>query len=414
MTKRIAAIAFIFVCTSAAWGILGATMFARTYSSDSSLRGRVQSSWGAPQVQRPPVASWTDCIRKTVEKVEDGKKVVSTTAESVSRRLPLEASDITADLHLDYRQKGLLWYSTYQVGFSGSYTFRNDTAARQWVTFTLELPAAQTIYDNLEMSVGDQLLEISNSGGKAYARAYLPPSGSDVLRVRYRSQGVDSWAYNFGSEISQVRNFRLRVLTDFRGMDFAENTLSPTGKRETPAGWDLTWAYTNLLSGYQIGIRMPEKLQPGPLAGRISLFAPVSLLFFFFLLFVIATLRRVDLHPMNYFFLAAAFFSFHLLLAYLVDHVSIHAAFVISAATSIVLVVSYLRLVVGLRFALVEAGLMQICYLVLFSYAFFFEGYTGLAITIGAVMTLFVVMQLTGRIRWSERFSSPRPGLERA
>ena len=37
---------------------------------------------------------------------------------------------------------------------------------------------------------------------------------------------------------------------------------------------------------------MPEKLQPGPLAGQISYFAPVSLLFFFFLIFIITTLRE--------------------------------------------------------------------------------------------------------------------------
>jgi len=44
-------------------------------------------------------------------------------------------------------------------------------------------------------------------------------------------------------------------------------------------------------------------------------------------------------------------------------------------------------------------------YLVLFSYAFFFEGFTGLAITIGAILTLFVVMQMTGRIQWTEKFT---------
>jgi hypothetical protein len=41
----------------------------------------------------------------------------------------------------------------------------------------------------------------------------------------------------------------------------------------------------------------------------------------------------------------------------------------------------------------------------LFSYAFFFEGFTGLAVTIGAVVTLFVVMQMTGKIRWQEKFN---------
>ena len=92
-------------------------------------------------------------------------------------------------------------------------------------------------------------------------------------------------------------------------------------------------------------------------------------------------------------------------LAYLCDHVSILAAFVISSAVSIVLVVSYLRLAANSRFAVVDAGIAQLIYLVLFSYAFFFEGFTGLAITIGAILTLFVVMQMTGRIQWTERFA---------
>jgi inner membrane protein involved in colicin E2 resistance len=123
------------------------------------------------------------------------------------------------------------------------------------------------------------------------------------------------------------------------------------------------------------------------------------------LIFIITTLRGIDLHPMNYFFLATAFFAFHLLLVYLVDHVSIHLAFGICSLVSISLVVSYLRLVVGIRFAALEAGLAQFIFLVLFSYAFFYKGFTGLAITIGSILTLFVVMQMTGRIRWEEQFA---------
>jgi hypothetical protein len=63
-------------------------------------------------------------------------------------------------------------------------------------------------------------------------------------------------------------------------------------------------------------------------------------------------------------------------------------------------------LVVGTQFAVREAALAQILYLVLFSYAFFFKGMTGLSITIGAILTLFAVMQMTGRIRWSEKFAA--------
>ena len=103
--------------------------------------------------------------------------------------------------------------------------------------------------------------------------------------------------------------------------------------------------------------------------------------------------------------LAAAFFAFHLLLAYSVDHISIQLAFVIASAVSVGLVVSYLRLVVGPRFAILEAGGAQFLYLVLFSYSFFLKGFTGLAITIGCIITLFVAMQMIARVHWNEHFT---------
>jgi inner membrane protein involved in colicin E2 resistance len=109
---------------------------------------------------------------------------------------------------------------------------------------------------------------------------------------------------------------------------------------------------------------------------------------------------------MHYWFIAAAFFAFHLLLAYLVDHVTVHVAFAAAAAVSLALVISYLRIVTGMRRALKTAGAAQAVFLVLFSYAFFFEGFTGLAITIGAIVTLFVLMQMTARVSWDEVFGA--------
>src|SRR6266852_1251886 len=41
----------------------------------------------------------------------------------------------------------------------------------------------------------------------------------------------------------------------------------------------------------------------------MSYFAPVLLFFFFFLVFMVSTLRWNDLHAMNYFFLACFFFQ---------------------------------------------------------------------------------------------------------
>jgi len=287
----------------------------------------------------------------------------------------------------------------------------SDTASGedQDVTFSLPFPAEQTMYDNVIFTLDGTPVEFKNEGNAEWTTRRLGAGKTAVLKVGYASQGVGRWNYRFGDQIAHVKDFQLMMSTNFKDIDFPDNTLSPTEKHETSEGWQLQWNYKDLLSGYQIGMVMPEKLQPGPLAGRISLFAPVSLFFFFFLVFIITTIRRVDLHPLNYFFLAAAFFAFHLLMAYLVDHVSIHASFVISAIVSLALVVSYMRLVAGPRFALLECGLAQLVYLVLFSYAFFFKGYTGLTVTIGSIITLFVVMQMTGRINWAERFARTPP-----
>jgi inner membrane protein involved in colicin E2 resistance len=413
MFKRIAAISAIFVCTAIAWLILGSTIFYRTYEANSGLSGRVASTWGAPQEQKPVSITHHWQEEKTEEVEEKSKKVTRKTSYLHADAVPVQGSHINAAFHIDYRQKGLLWFSTYTVNFDGAYTFQNPSEHEGNLEFQLPFPAQQAVYDNVQLRLDEKPLPLKFDGARALAQVRLAPGAKAVLRAVYRSQGVDSWRYNLSGaktednskDVSQARDFHLMVKTDFSGFDFPENSLSPTEKRENAKGWDLQWDYQNLVSGFDIALKMPEKLQPGPLAGRISYFAPVSLFFFFFLVFILSTLRGKDLHPMNYFFLASAFFAFHLLMAYLADHISIHLAFLISSVVSISLVISYLRLVVGLRFALIEAGLAQLIYLVLFSYAFFFEGFTGLAVTIGAILTLFVLMQMTGRIRWQDKFN---------
>jgi hypothetical protein len=378
MGKNIAAIVVIFLCTTFAWIVLGTSVVARSTTADTGLSKGVESNWGAPQQQSPPSVFATD---------------------APTPPLPIEQSRIRVGLDLEQRQKGLLWFATYRVAFHGDYVFRNTTPSDQ-LTVKLVFPAPDAIYDDLIVRADGQPLPLTTENGAVCAVIHRPPGSATHIEIGYRSQGLATWDYKFGDNVSQVHDFSLEMTTNFNAIDFPQGGISPTMKKKIDHGWLLTWKYTNLVTGYRIGMVLPQKLQPGPLAGRISFFAPVSLLFFFFLIFIITTMRGIELHPMHYFFLATSFFAFHLLLAYLADHISIHAAFAICSAVSIFLVVSYLRIVVGSRFAFVEAALAQFIYLVLFSYAFFFEGFTGLSITIGAIVTLFIVMQMTARISW--------------
>ncbi len=391
MFKRITGIAFILVCTSTAWMILAANIWSRTNESSDKITPNMASIWGTPQVQTQPEASY---------------EVVSAPGQKTQFLLPAESSRVNVNLALEHRQKGLLWYSVYTVNFDGLYRFQNTSADPQDVKFQLSFPSSQAIYDGLSLRLNGQPHSFETGKDGAHLGTRLAPGEVASFRVTYRSQGLESWRYKLGDDISQTRDFALNLKTSFEQIDFPLNTLAPTEKHRAGEGWDMAWRYTNLISGFQIGMTMPEKPQPGPLAGQICLFAPISLLLYFFVMFILTTIRKIDLHPMNYFFLAASFFAFHLLLAYLVDRIAIQVAFLICSLVSVALAVSYLRIVVGSRFALVEAGLAQMVYLVLFSYTFFLKGFTGLSVTIGCILTLFIAMQVTAPIRWTELFAT--------
>ena len=267
-------------------------------------------------------------------------------------------------------------------------------------------PATDGTYADFFCTIGGRRVGDASALDQGYVAFDLPPGEETSIDLGYLSRGMGTWTYQLRPRVEAVRDFALTMTTNFDAIDFPPQTLLPVSENRLPEGWRLQWHYATLVTGNGIGMAFPYPLQPGPLAQRITFWAPVALFFYFFVMLVITTLRGIDLHPINYFFLAASFFAFHLLFAYLVDRIPIEAAFAICSAVTLFLTISYLRLVVGLRFAAVESGLAQLVYLILFSYALFNEGWSGLTITIGAIVTLFVVMQLTGRIRWSERFAA--------
>jgi hypothetical protein len=386
MAGRVVGILVIFLGATAAWAILSGVLVVRTQEADAQQQAQLGSLWGPEQIQNAPQFSTAD--------------------RNGSQAIAIDASQIAVGLDLDQRRKGLLWHNTYRVDFSGAYRIVNPGRGNT-VRLAFSFPANDAVFDDVRVLVDGKPLKFSTTRCSVDAAVPLKPGGSAIVTIAYRSQGIGHWSYMFGSGINAIRDFDLTMQTNFEAIDFPGQSLAPTEETRTADGWRLDWHYQNLVAGWGIGMILPERLQPGPVAERITSWAPLSLLFYFFVMFVLCAIRKIDLHPMHYFFLAAAFFSFHLLFAYTVDRIPIWSAFAICSIVSMFLTVSYLRLVVGLRFAAVEAALAQFFYLVLFSLALFNEGYSGLAITIGSIITLYVTMQLTARIDWRKTFSQP-------
>jgi hypothetical protein len=414
--SRLFAIAGIFFVAALAWVVLGSSLLARTGTFDDRLSSEVALLWGGPQVQRAPALAW-EHERTTVDRVQvpDGRG--GTTTQETPRvvvdtvPVPIESSRVNVTLDLEHRQKGLLWYDTYGVAFRGTYRARNQTAATERLAVHLTFPSSQIQFDNFVFRVnGRDVARTDDITKGAVLRTDVPAGGEIVVEVAYDSRGLDTWTYQFVSEgVAEVRDFVLTMTTNFAEVDYPPGSMSPTASRALENGQELTWRFTSLLTGRSIGLDLPNRQNPGPLAARITYFALVSLLFFLTVMVILGVLRSASLHPMHYAFLSAAFFAFHLLLAYLVDHLPIHWSFAIASVVSVFLVTSYLAGVAGPRFAIRQAGFAQAVFLVLFSYAFFFDGYAGLTVTIGAVVTLFILMQATARVDWTSVFARPVP-----
>ena len=416
--RRLLAIALIWMGCTVAWAILGATLVSRTNDVGNALDGQVHALFGPPGRQAPPLGIYAvkEIVKETVTTQQDGTQPVQRVVEReklVEHPLDLDGSSIEAEFDLQHRKKGLMWFPTYGIRFEGQYDFKNPSndAQKARLKFPLasgaagrELGAPVSLDDFRVTDASGQPVSYRVEDGTAVWEAEFEPNASKRFSVAYRTRGTSTWHYLLTEGNGEVKDFELRMKASFPNVNFPAGTMSPTDHSTRNGAWQGHWKYTSLISGAPIGIEMPQLLNPGPLASKVTFFAPLSLLFFFFVVAILAIVQKREMHPMHYLLLGCAFFAFHLLFAYLVDRVALVPSFVIASLVSLLLVVSYARWFVGWRFALREMGLSQLIYLVLFSHTFFWEGFTGLAVTIGAVITLFIVMQLTGKIDWNETF----------
>ncbi len=421
--RRLVAIGFVWLASSVAWAILGSTLTARSGEKSGELLPEVHALWGPELVQAPPSAKGAETHRtRTREQRFDEKRkryfeVERDDEVTTERALPLEASDLDARIALEHRRKGLLWFPTYAVEFRGRYEFRNDGPEARAVAVAFPLEKSGVTYDGFAVAdAAGAPVEVTFEEGAARFSRSLPAGARLAFDVSYRTRGTARWGYGafgggLGPEQGRARRFRLTVTTNFPAVDFQPGTLSPTEHGPAEGGWRGTWRFEQIVGTSPVAILLPEKLNPGPLAAKITFFAPISLLFFFFVTGILLAAAGRAIHPMNYFLLACAFFAFHLLFAYLIDHVAVGPAFAAASLVSVALAVSYARLFVGWRTAVLQVGASQLLYLVLFSFSFFWQGVTGLAITIGAILTLFVIMQITGKLDWDRVLSSgPQAG----
>ncbi len=385
---KMIAIIVIFIVSCIGWFILGTVTSFRSYDSFSRLGSQVEALWGTSLIQKAPAFS------------------VQIPGSNGVRWVMPSRHLIDVEIQPDYRKKGLIWYPTYTCSFEGKYTVANTEEVLQKIRLHFAFPAQGATYDDFAMYIDDKLLVAPIDTRQGAAEIIeLAPGKRTTFRIKYKTRGIDTWRYQMDQHIGRIQNLKMSVKTAFDDVDYTEGSLSPMHSEKTQDGMFLQWRATDLITSSDIGIIVPHKLNPGPLTSRITYFAPVCLIFFFVLIATIHIKYEIDIHPMHYLFVAAGFFAFHLLLTYLVGHINVHLAFLISAVTSVGLVTGYLSAALGKQFPWKVAIAGQLFFLVLFSYSFFITGMTGLTVAIGSVVTLAILMRVTASLDWNKVFA---------
>ena len=164
MLRQIAPIIVIYLCT-AATSFLAKSVDDRTREYDTKLRGAVGELWGAKQRQEAPTAiargrepskinTKANKQKRETEKKQEAPIICKT--DGAGDLVALQASNLSAALSLEHRQKGLLWYSTYRVKFGARYEITNSATEHKCITFVFKFPSEKAIYDDVRFLVGGE------------------------------------------------------------------------------------------------------------------------------------------------------------------------------------------------------------------------------------------------------------------
>jgi len=387
---RLFAIGCIFAAVSFAWLIFGKVLSERNSTSSNTAKSNVTQLWGPAQSQQHP-------------------KIWSSLNINSRNRSYIQPISSIIDVKLNYepKKKGLIWNNTYTADFAANYQIKNSTDESALYHISFALPSINSSYHDFVFQInGTAMDNIIPSLGEIKQTISIPANETADLRISYRSRGMDQWSYHLG-DTERIKNFRLNMETNFENVDFPVGSSSPTSRDYDGSSntSKLTWNYPDVIRPQHIAMQIPEIKDAGLIASKVSFFAPVSLLFFFAIMVIFGLIKGTNLHPMNYVFMAAGFFSFHLLFAYLANLVPLHLAFVIAASVSLALIGSYIKAIGGKKLMKIAIP-AQFTYLVLFSYSFLFNGATGITIAIGSIITLALVMRATTGVDWAEVFTT--------
>jgi hypothetical protein len=371
------------------WHLFTGRLTGRTDRARNSA-GEVARIWGGPLQQPQPEVRWRRTDAATVD-LEYGE---------------LKKSDISVDLDVDYRRRGITEYPGYEAQIRGEYQFQNPSSESSFVAFTIGLPVDRSALMLRDLSLlidgKEDPQHTEYAGDKIAWRGRVEGRTTTQFTLAYRARGLERFGYRFAAKgedgsARPVTAFRMQMrVKNLRGeVDFPVGAMAPTSIQSVGGARVYAWDVERLLTSFDIGLILPDRSDLSAAIGRLISNAPwFYLMFGAALTLALSSLgrRARALHVAG---LSAAYFLYFPLAAYL----SAYLAWPFACGLSLGGISAVMLLHVS-RFAGASAagrvGLVILFFLATPAVAYLLPAHTGLILVVVGFVALATGLRYLG------------------
>jgi hypothetical protein len=352
--------------------------------ADGELHRDVMERWGAPIRQPMPSVRYvpTGAVFNALEP------------------LPLTRQEVKVDAAMNYRKRGLVYFSGFDFRFTGDFETENpfDQDVDVAFVFPIAMEKNRVLLSELAFTVNGAAAPVAlgPGGDKLLWTGRLKPKERLGFRVAFKGRGLDAFTYVMDPSAA-VRNVGLSV--NIRGgdhYDYADGVVPATSVERSGDAVRLAWRFDSLESGIPIGVVLPsERSFDSIIATCVSRSWAGFLLFFAGLVALCLHHGRPPRIFESYLF-ASAYALFFVLVAYLAAYVHFYVAWVLALAVTGGLLCGYAALLLPRGAWRPVAGLVAGC-LAIPTLAVILQGYTGLIYTLESLALIATLMVASAR-----------------
>jgi hypothetical protein len=351
----------------------------RTQFANTELHEDVLERWGQPISQASP----------SIRFVKTGSVYTSLD------KLPLASQSINFDAKMNYRKRGLVYFSGFDFKFNADYSVKNDQGSEIDIVFVfpVNLEKNRVLLKDFQFKVNNKPAQIDRSGEskKLVWTGRLKVDEVLSFSIQYAGRGLDKFVYTLDPSL-QVKDFNMQAnITGGDNFDYPSGVVPASSTSQKEDNIRLQWGYQALESGVPIGLILPSQKSYSHIIKVMIERALVTFILFLIGVNLLAIYFKQPMRTYQAYLIYASFSFFYVLLPYLTAFMHFHLAYALSLAVTALFLYLFLRRAIHALAANLAMGLL-LAFLFIPTLAVVLQGYTGLIYTLEILLGLGVLM----------------------